>query len=124
VNYAKRPPQVILPWHLLARSDEDKTFWHQKQYAIVEHYLEAIARGWKPQDARGFLPNDIKTEIVWTMNLRSLRNFFGLRTAKAAHPDMQALARGAFKIVMSLVPLVFQDIQDNIDAAALKEQSW
>jgi thymidylate synthase (FAD) len=43
------------------------------------------------QDARGVLPNALKTEIVMTANLREWRHVLKLRTSKAAHPDMRAL---------------------------------
>lgn len=114
VNYGKRPPQVIMPWHLVERTDAEKSFWYASQLQIIEAYQEAIRMGWKPQDARGFLPNDLKTEIVVTMNLRTLRNFFGLRTAPSAHPDMQVIAREMLRQVLGIVPLIFQDINEKL----------
>lgn len=110
VNYSKRSPQVVLPWHLLDRSTEEQQFWFNGQREIIGKYQEALKMGWKPQDARGFLPNDLKTEIVFSMNLRSLRNFVSLRCAASAHPDMQVIARETLKLLQSCVPLIFQDI--------------
>jgi thymidylate synthase ThyX len=110
VNYGKHPPQVILPWHLAARGIDDKEFWYDSQRRIIGFYLDALTKKWAPQDARGLLPNDLKTEIVVTMNLRALRNFFTLRTAKSAHPDMQIIAREMFRQVYAIVPLLFKDI--------------
>lgn len=49
-------------------------------------------KNWRPQQARGVLPNALKTEIVMTGNLREWLHFFTLRTAKAAHPQMQEIA--------------------------------
>lgn len=46
----------------------------------------------KPQEARGLLPNDCKTEIVMTGFLSDWDHFFDLRCAPSAHPDMQKLA--------------------------------
>jgi thymidylate synthase (FAD) len=114
VNYGKRPPQVILPWHLCQRDQEEKEFWYNGHEKIIQYYLDALKLGWKPQDARGFLPNDLKTEIVMTMNLRALRHFFKLRTAAAAHPDMQVMARKMFQLAYGILPLIFQDIQNDI----------
>ena len=115
VNYGKRPPQVILPWHLTKRTSQEKLFWYESQQKIISYYQDAIRiLNWKPQDARGLLPNDLKTEIVMTMNLRSLRNFLILRTAASAHPDMQVVAREILNLVYHIVPLIFEDIQHKI----------
>jgi thymidylate synthase ThyX len=78
--------------------------------------------GWAPQDARGLLPNDLKTEIVWSMNLRAARHMDGLRTPKSAHPDMQVTAREIHRILYENLPLLFQDIQNQIDTAAWIER--
>jgi thymidylate synthase ThyX len=110
VSYAKHPPQIILPWHLVDRGIDDKEFWYDSQRRIIGFYRDALAKKWAPQDARGLLPNDLKTEIVVTMNLRALRNFFTLRTAKSAHPDMQVIAREMFRQVYAISPLLFKDI--------------
>ena len=110
VNYGKRPAQVILPWHLVTKTKAQQRMWVRGQRASLGFYQKAIAQGWTPQEARGFLSNDIKTEIVMTMNIRSLRNFLGFRTASSAHPDMQVIAREVLRILMGIVPLLFQDI--------------
>ena len=117
VSYAKKAPKLILPWHLIDRAQQEKTFWFMSHINILGFYLKAVEDlKWKPQDARGFLPNDIKTEVVMTMNLRSLRNFLMLRTAAAAHPDMQVIAREILRIMYELVPLLFEDIQGRLAA--------
>ena len=59
---------------------------------IEMHYRMLIERGAAPEAARAILPNCLKTEIVCTMNIRELRNFFKLRTTKFAHPDIRKLA--------------------------------
>lgn len=114
VNYGKRPPQIILPWHICGRQLDEKLYWYEGQHQAIKYYHGGLDRGWKAQDARGFLTNDLKTEIVTTMNLRSLRHFFTLRCAPSAHPDMQVLAREMFKIVYGLLPLIFADIHEDI----------
>ena len=52
-------------------------------------YFEMLEAGATAQEARSVLPNSLKTEIVMTMNLRSWRNFFKLRTDKPAHPPYE-----------------------------------
>ena len=48
-----------------------------------------------------------------TLNLRSWRNFFQLRTAKAAHPQMRQLAVPLLEEFKQRLPDVFDDITVN-----------
>ena len=116
VSYGKRPPQAILPWHLVSYDNPDMNrFWHAGMATEFTLYQEALEQfKWKPQEARGFLPNDCKTEIVTTMNIRSFRHFLRLRTAKSAHPDLQVIAREVLRQLFVLCPLLFQDLQDKV----------
>lgn len=84
-------------------TDGERTQYDAEKYKDVDLYLfslnqaEAtyvsfIKRGWKPQKARGVLPNDTKTEIVVTGFETDWQHFFSLRCVPSAHPDMQKLA--------------------------------
>ena len=77
---------------------------------IQEHYMKKIAQGKSPQQARYFLPNGLKTEIVMTANPREWRHFFTLRTSKAAHPQMRALALDMLQGFKNVIPVLFDDI--------------
>lgn len=55
------------------------------------HYFQLLKMGATPQEARGVLPIDLKTEIVITANLREWKHIFSLRNAPAAHPSMREL---------------------------------
>lgn len=48
---------------------------------------------WKPEEARGVLPLDLKTELVMTGTIDEWHEFFKLRTANDAHPDARYLAK-------------------------------
>ena len=73
--------------------------------------LALLAAGATPQEARSVLPNSLKTEVVMTANLREWRHFFKLRTAPAAHPQMQEVAIPLLRRFQELVPVVFDDIK-------------
>ena len=60
-------------------------------------YLQMLKDGATPQEARSVLPNSTKTEITITANYREWRNFFKLRTAKVAHPQMVQVTRPLLK---------------------------
>ena len=57
------------------------------------NYCRRLDLGMKPQDARGALTKDIRTEIVLTATVRDWADWYMLRSAPAAHPDMRRLAR-------------------------------
>lgn len=56
-------------------------------------YLQLIDNNSNAQEARQVLPNALKTEINMCGFVSDWKHFFELRDSKAAHPDMQALAK-------------------------------
>jgi thymidylate synthase (FAD) len=86
------------------------TFWYNAMFDAEKAYSKMIDKGSKPQLARSVLPNSTKTEIILTLNLRSWRNFFKLRTAKGAHPDMKFFARNLLDDFKIYMPVIFDDI--------------
>ena len=73
-------------------------------------YLDLLKSGATPQEARSVLPNSTKTEITITANYREWRNFFKLRTANAAHPQMTQVTIPLFKELQEKLPIIFDDI--------------
>jgi len=74
------------------------------------YYLELLEAGCKPEEARGVLPNDLKTEIVCTANVVALRHFFKLRCTAQAHPQIRELALQLLAKLAAAVPLLFDDL--------------
>ena len=68
-----------------------------------------------PQHARGLFPNDIKTKLVMTCNLRSWRHIFRLRTSiaetGAPHPDMIRLMNPLLKWFKEHYNIFFFDLE-------------
>ena len=92
-------------------NDPEKFLIWENAMAVAERsYLDLIARGASPQEARSVLPNSLKTEIVVTMNIREWRHFFKLRASSAAHPQMQEIAVPMLAAFQNVVPVVFDDI--------------
>ncbi len=75
---------------------------------IEAHYNRCINMGRSPQQARYFLPNGLKTEIIMTANIREWLHFFNLRSSLAAHPQMRALASSMLKGFAYYIPAVFK----------------
>jgi thymidylate synthase (FAD) len=105
---------VIEPcfWDKDSKKDKIKyDTWKEALIKAEEAYLKLIELGATPQEARSVLPNSLKTEIVVTMNIREWRHFFKLRTSKAAHPQMQEIARPILDEFKKLIPILFDDIE-------------
>ena len=60
------------------------------------------------------LPECYKTELVWTINLRSLRNFLKLRLSLKAHQEIRKLATIIYSCLAANLPndILFQDVID------------
>lgn len=87
------------------------TAWYESMLEQEASYLELLAMGSTPQEARDVLPNSLKTEIAMTANLREWRHFFRLRCAKSAHPQMRQVAIALLLKFRELIPVVFDDIE-------------
>ena len=101
---------VIKPYWLNYEQKRDARLWAS---AIVQSelvYNDLIELGYKPQDARGVLPNDLKTEIVVKTNLREWRTIFKLRCAPAAHPDMRRVMIPLLMELKDRIPIIFDDL--------------
>lgn len=88
--------------------------WEHAMKAVEAAYLGAIYMGASPQEARSVLPNSTKTEIVITANYREWRNFFRLRTAKAAHPQMREVTVPLLAELKQRLPIIFDDIEAEV----------
>lgn len=73
-------------------------------------YNEKIRLGQSPQQARAFLPNCLKTEIVCTTNIREWRHILRLRTSKRAHPQIRDLMLPLLDELQTKLPALFEDI--------------
>jgi thymidylate synthase (FAD) len=70
------------------------------------HYLGSISNGMKPEDARQFLPNATKTNIVMTLNLRELIHICGLRLCTRAQSEIRSLFKEISNVVYENNPLI------------------
>lgn len=71
--------------------DGDKSKNVNAFYYALDNYLEAIKHGDKAEDARRFLPNATKTNIVMTCNLRQLMHIADLRLCTRAQTEIRML---------------------------------
>lgn len=93
--------------------DESEQYaeWKSAMRLAESHYFSLLELGARPQEARSVLPNSLKTEIVVTANYREWRNFFKLRTASAAHPQMREVTIPLLRDLQKRIPVIFDDIE-------------
>ena len=84
--------------------------WKKSLADIEKQYFQLIELGARPEEARSILPNSLKTEIVVTMNMRSWRNFFRLRTAERAHPQIRQISNMLLDELKEKLPVLFGDL--------------
>ncbi|NLN07293.1 MAG: FAD-dependent thymidylate synthase [Firmicutes bacterium] len=82
--------------------------------AIYEEQMQKIREAYRAlrqlvhhEDARYVLPNACETKFVFTMNARSLHNFFRLRCCNRAQWEIRALAEAVCREVKKVAPTLF-----------------
>ena len=76
---------------------------------IQNFYNSAIKRGIQPEDARYALPNACVTQLIMTMNIRSLLNFFELRCCERAQWEIRDMANAMLDICKDVAPTLFSN---------------
>jgi thymidylate synthase (FAD) len=76
---------------------------------LSKAYAELAEMGVPVEDARYVLPNATTSNIVVTMNARSLHNFFELRSCLRAQWEIRKLANLMLREVKAVAPLLFDD---------------
>lgn len=81
-----------------------------EDYLINEKKIDKVnARKQARGAARGYLGNALFTEMVWTANIRALRNFIELRASKFADAEIRVLANRIYEFCLAIVPEYFDD---------------
>lgn len=78
--------------------------WNDTMAMIRTCYNELIDEGIPKEEARYLLPNACMCNLVFTMNLRSLINFWQLRLDKHAQYEIRELAQGMLELVLETIP--------------------
>ena len=84
--------------------------WREAIETVEAVYKMLLVKGWRPQEARSVFPNALSSKIVVTMNLRTWRHFFLMRTSKEAHPQMRQVTIPLLAEFQRLVPVLYEDI--------------
>jgi thymidylate synthase (FAD) len=107
-DYAKAGEIQVIA--VLGMTPEQFIVWECAMEKAEQAYNELRELGCSPQIARSVLPNSLKTELVMSLDLRSWRNFFKLRTASNAHPQMREIAVPLLAEFKRRIPVIFDDL--------------
>jgi thymidylate synthase (FAD) len=110
-NYAKdkfgNELTFIKPSTWESYTHKQQQWWTDAVKDDETRYLQGIEMGLTAQQARGVLPNDLKTEINVRTNFREWLHIFNLRCSPAAHPDIRALLEPLHDELAEILPCVF-----------------
>ncbi len=93
-------------------SSEAYARWKEAMEAAEKTYLELLAGGARPEEARSVLPNSLKTEIIMTANMREWRHVLKLRCGGPAHPQIREIMLPLLKEFYNRVPVLFADLYE------------
>ena len=109
-NYGGKELQFIYPEWAHEANVIDFSNWISAHRMEEHTYKFLLAGGRTPQEARGVLSNDLKTEMIMTANFREWRHFIQMRCPKTAHPDMRRVAKLIRDDLVSCYPIFFADL--------------
>jgi len=103
----KEPNYVTPP--KIAKNKQMKKAYDDTMKTIWEQYSNLLDMGIPAEDSRFVLPNAACTNIMVTMNARSLLNFFELRCCQHAQWEIRQLANKMLKEVKKVAPIIFKN---------------
>ena len=105
----KSEEKYIIP-HSIAKDKVAEKKYADLMKSVWKTYADLIDSGISEEDARYVLPNATETNIVVTMNARSLINFFRQRCCKHAQWEIRELAYEMLKQVKKVAPAIFAKV--------------
>ncbi|NHI84076.1 MAG: FAD-dependent thymidylate synthase [Candidatus Thorarchaeota archaeon] len=98
----------VIPWQIKL---EDLDEWISDIRHTIEIYNKWLEKGYGPDVARRKLTQETRTDVVITINARSLRNFFALRMAHDADFEIREMAERMHKLIEEKsLGFLFEDI--------------
>ena len=82
----------------------ERLIYYYTVHGIAPDKAEKLAN----EDARFVLPNACDTRIIFTMNARSLHNFFRLRCCNRAQWEIRAMADEMLRLCREVSPVLFR----------------
>lgn len=99
---------VIEPCYLVPHTPGYRLWKHSCRVSEIT-YLEMLAHGFVPQEARAVLPSSLKTELMMTAHMGEWRHVINLRCSKAAHPQARQVMMMGLGSLHHHFPDTFED---------------
>ena len=91
--------------------EEDREEWLQDIQSTIETYRKWLNKGYDVDVARRKITQEARTDMVMTINARSLRNFFDLRAKHDADFEIREVAKKMYQLVeKEELSFLFEDI--------------
>ena len=91
--------------------EEDRSEWIQDIQAVINTYRKWLDKGYEVDIARRKITQEARTDLVMTINARSLRNFFDLRTKYDADFEIREVAKRMYHLIeKEELSFLFEDI--------------
>ena len=101
-------PCYVIPPKIKKQNDMKKAYEHT-MHIIWEQYNKLLDMDIPAEDCRYILPNATCSNIMVTMNARSLLNFFELRCCMHAQWEIRTLANKMLQLVKKEAPTIFKN---------------
>lgn len=103
---ARDPTNYVVPFDTAGLDDELIAEFNKALRNLDDHLKE---KGIKAENRRYFYPQGLKTNIILTMNGRSLLHYFALRLCERAQTEHRELAEKMLALVKPVAPVLFAD---------------
>lgn len=103
---------VIEPCYLVPHTPGYRLWRHSCEVSEAT-YLEMLAHGFVPQEARAVLPSSLKTELMMTAHMGEWRHVTKLRCAPAAHPQARQVMMMGLRSMHHHFPDMFEDLWED-----------
>lgn len=126
-RYISSTPEIFIPEFFRSKPEgsikqgsADKhfrsDFWQDEYYRATKYcvdvYLEMLADGVCPEQARFILPQGAIVNWIWTGNLVSFANFYNKRTDPTAQKEVQVVAELVGKEVERIFPVSWKALTE------------
>jgi len=101
-------PHYVIP-PTIEKDTQMKKAYEKTMILIWDQYNKLLTLGIPAEDSRYVLPNATCTNIIVTMNARSLLNFFELRCCLHAQWEIRRLAQKMLQEVKKIAPYIFKN---------------
>lgn len=108
VEYLKLPELPFVTPPSIAANPEAAAIYAGAMARTLEAYRQMRDLGIAGEDARYVFPNSVETKLVFTMNARSLFNFFEQRLCVKAQWEIRHLAEQMRNVCRPVAPRIFK----------------